>query len=51
VPKPRTDDAYFAPLDGLKLHPETEIVSAQPTPWKKNAFVSMVYETREICVS
>jgi hypothetical protein len=25
VPKPRTDDAYFAPLDGLKLHPEAEI--------------------------
>lgn len=25
VPKPRTDDAYFAPLDGLTLHPETEI--------------------------
>src|SRR5689334_19495402 len=25
VPKPRTDDAYFAPLDGLTLRPETEI--------------------------
>jgi hypothetical protein len=25
VPKPRTDDAYFAPLAGLKLHPETEL--------------------------
>ncbi|HUB50010.1 MAG TPA: hypothetical protein VMB73_33980 [Acetobacteraceae bacterium] len=25
VPKPRTDDAFFAPLDGLKLHPETEL--------------------------
>jgi hypothetical protein len=25
VPKPRIDDAYFAPLAGLKLHPETEL--------------------------
>ena len=25
VPKPRTDDVYFAPLAGLKLHPETEL--------------------------
>ncbi len=25
VPKPRTDDAYFAPLEGLKLRPETEL--------------------------
>jgi hypothetical protein len=25
VPKPRTDDAYFAPLDKLKLRPETEL--------------------------
>lgn len=25
VPKLRTDDAYFAPLAGLKLHPETEL--------------------------
>src|SRR2546425_13370714 len=25
VPKPRTDDAYFAPLVGLKLRPETEL--------------------------
>jgi hypothetical protein len=25
VPKERTDDAYFAPLDGLKLHPATEL--------------------------
>jgi hypothetical protein len=25
VPKPRTDDAYFAPLAGLKLRPETEL--------------------------
>src|SRR5215470_7525352 len=25
VPKPRTDDAYFAPLDRLKLRPETEL--------------------------
>jgi hypothetical protein len=25
VPKPRTDDDYFAPLSGLKLHPETEL--------------------------
>jgi hypothetical protein len=25
VPKPRTDDDYFAPLGGLKLHPETEL--------------------------
>src|SRR5258708_19776773 len=25
VPKPRTDDAYFAPLAGLKLPPETEL--------------------------
>ena len=25
VPKPRTDDAFFAPLDGLTLHPETEL--------------------------
>jgi hypothetical protein len=24
VPKPRTDDAYFAPFAGLKLRPETE---------------------------
>src|SRR6185436_7633382 len=24
VPKPRTDDAYFAPLAGLKLRPETQ---------------------------
>jgi len=25
VPKPRLDDAYFAPLEGLKLRPETEL--------------------------
>jgi hypothetical protein len=25
VPQPRTDDAFFAPLGGLKLHPETEL--------------------------
>jgi hypothetical protein len=25
VPKGRTDDAYFAPLHGLRLHPETEL--------------------------
>jgi hypothetical protein len=25
VPKPRTDDAFFAPLDGLRSHPETEL--------------------------
>src|SRR5262249_49813668 len=25
VPQPRTDDAYFAPLVGLKLRPETEL--------------------------
>jgi hypothetical protein len=25
VPKPRTDDKYFAPLGGLQLHPETEL--------------------------
>ena len=25
VPRPRTDDAYFAPLVGLRLHPETEL--------------------------
>jgi hypothetical protein len=25
APKPRTDDAYFAPLTGLKLRPETEL--------------------------
>jgi hypothetical protein len=25
VPKPRTDDAFFAPLDGLTLGPETEL--------------------------
>jgi len=25
VPKGRTDDAYFAPLDNLHLHPETEL--------------------------
>jgi hypothetical protein len=25
VPKPRTDDAYFAPLAGLKLRQETEL--------------------------
>jgi len=25
VPKPRIDDAYFAPLAGLKLRPETEL--------------------------
>ena len=25
VPKPRTDDAFYAPLDGLKLRPETEL--------------------------
>ena len=25
VPKPRTDDDYFAPLGELKLHPETEL--------------------------
>jgi hypothetical protein len=25
VPKPRTDDAYFAPLERLKLRPETEL--------------------------
>src|SRR5207302_8894236 len=25
VPKPRTDDAYFAPLEGLRLRTETEL--------------------------
>ena len=25
VPKGRTDDAYFAPLDSLHLHPETKL--------------------------
>src|SRR5258707_14333438 len=25
VPQPRADDAYFAPLAGLKLRPETEL--------------------------
>jgi hypothetical protein len=25
VPKDRTDDAYFAPLTGLKMHPETQL--------------------------
>src|SRR4029077_16803554 len=25
VPKPRTDDAFFAPLERLKLRPETEL--------------------------
>jgi hypothetical protein len=25
VPKGRADDAYFAPLDNLRLHPETEL--------------------------
>ena len=25
VPKNRTDDAYFAPLAGLKMHPETQL--------------------------
>jgi hypothetical protein len=25
VPKGRTDDAYFAPLDSLRLHPETDL--------------------------
>jgi hypothetical protein len=25
VPKPRTDDSYYAPLAGLKLRPETEL--------------------------
>jgi len=25
VPKGRTDDSYFAPLDNLRLHPETEL--------------------------
>jgi hypothetical protein len=25
VPKNRTDDPYFAPLAGLKLHPETQL--------------------------
>jgi hypothetical protein len=25
VPKDRTDDAYFAPLDGLRMHPESEL--------------------------
>ena len=25
VPKDRTDDTYFAPLDQLRLHPETEL--------------------------
>jgi len=25
VPKGRSDDAYFAPLDNLRLHPETEL--------------------------
>ncbi len=25
VPKPRTDEPFFAPLAGLKLHPETEL--------------------------
>ena len=25
VPKPRSDDAYFAPLEGLKLRPETQL--------------------------
>jgi hypothetical protein len=25
VPKERTDDAYFSPLDNLRLHPETRL--------------------------
>ncbi|MNC91301.1 hypothetical protein D3C83_75350 [compost metagenome] len=25
VPKPRTDDEFFAPLEGLRLRPETEL--------------------------
>lgn len=25
VPRPRTDDAYFAPLEGLRLRPESEL--------------------------
>jgi hypothetical protein len=25
VPKPRSDEAYFAPLGGLRLRPETEL--------------------------
>jgi len=25
APKPRTDDAFFAPLGGLTLHPETKL--------------------------
>ena len=25
VPKGRTDDAYFTPLDNLRLHPETKL--------------------------
>ena len=25
VPKGRSDDAYFTPLDNLRLHPETEL--------------------------
>jgi len=24
-------------------------VTAQPTPWKKGALISMTYETHEIC--
>jgi len=26
VPRDRSDDPYFAPLSGLKLHPETKLV-------------------------
>jgi hypothetical protein len=35
VPKPRTDDAYFAPLARLKLRPETELYlgSFTATTW------------------
>ncbi len=32
VPKPRTDDAHFAPLEGLKLRPETELEPGSHPP-------------------
>jgi hypothetical protein len=42
VPKPRTDDAYFAPLAGLKLRPKPSFssVSFTATTWPATSLAS-----------
>jgi hypothetical protein len=43
LPKPHTDDAYFAPLAGLKLRLETELysISFTATTWPATSLASL----------